>query len=223
MPQSPDLVLFDLDGTLVDSYDAIHASVNHVRSLRGLEPWTHAQVRGAVGNGLPHLLEQAVPVGTPDENEAEFKKHHLTVLVEGTRLLPGVGDTLLALQAAGRDLGVCSNKPVAITERLLAGMELAGRPLADLFDCVLGPESVPRRKPAPDMLREAMTRTGHDASDTLYVGDMSIDVATARAAGVPVWVIATGSHSAATLRAAQPDRLMDTFDELHPKGRGDAS
>src|SRR5205085_10379060 len=117
-----------------------------------------------------------------------------------------VPETLAALKAAGLALAVCSNKPVAFTRSLLAAFGVAGQ-----FDAVLGPEDVPRPKPAPDMLRVGLQRLGVASADALYVGDMTVDIQTARAAGVRVWVVPTGSDDRAALRAARPDRLLDDF------------
>jgi len=106
-------------------------------------------------------------------------------------------------------LAVCSNKKVAFTRALLDSLGLA-----PFFDVVLGPDDVPRPKPAPDMLLTALRRLGVSADEALYVGDMDVDVQTARAAGLPVWVVPTGSADRATLEAARPDRLIDGLAEL---------
>ena len=109
----------------------------------------------------------------------------------------------------GVKLGICSNKPVAFTRIILADT-----PFQPLFDAVLGPEDAGRHKPAPDILNLAMARLGVGPAATLYIGDMSIDVETARAAGVRVWVVPTGTDSAATLDAARPDRRLRDLDEF---------
>ncbi len=106
-------------------------------------------------------------------------------------------------------LGVCSNKPVDFTRDLVAYLDLA-----PLLDVVLGPEDVPRPKPAPDMLQEGLRRLGVGAAEALYVGDMSVDVQTARGAGVAVWVVATGSEERDALERARPDRLFASLEEM---------
>jgi phosphoglycolate phosphatase len=204
-------VLFDFDGTLADSYPAITASVNAVRAGHGLPPLDEDTVRPHVGRGPAYLLEQTVPGGSPQADVAHYRAHHPSVMHQGTRLIPGVADTLAALQKAGLLLAVCSNKPVAFTRELLDSFGLAGR-----FAAVLGPEDVARPKPAPDMLRAGLGRLGVRPEDALYVGDMTVDIQTARAAGVRVWVVPTGSDDRAALEAGRPDRLLDTFADLVP-------
>jgi phosphoglycolate phosphatase len=202
-------VLFDFDGTLGDSYPAITASVNHVRALHGLPPLTEAEVRRHVGRGPEHLLRQTVDRGEVTANIATYRGHHPSVLRSGTRLLPGAAEVVRTLHGRGLHLAVCSNKPVAFTCQLLDYLDVA-----KYLKVVLGPEDVARPKPAPDMLLAALERLGVLAADALYVGDMTVDVETARAAGVPVWVVATGSDDVDALARARPDRLLTGLLEL---------
>lgn len=201
-------VLFDLDGTLADSYGAITASINHVRGCRGLPPLPEPEVRRFVGRGLEHLLQDTVP-GTDVAIDAErYRSHHPSVLAKGTRLLPGVAETLPALKHLGLKLGVCSNKPRDFTRKLL---DILG---IDVFDVALGPEDVKQMKPAPDMLLEALSRLQVTPGQALYVGDMVIDIRTARAAGLRVWVVPTGSEDRAALKAAEPDAMLESIADL---------
>lgn len=202
-------VVCDLDGTLLDSYGAITASVNHVRTLHGLPPLAESEVRRHVGRGVQHLLTHTVPGTDLERDAARYQEHHPSVLASGTRLLPGVAATLPLLRRRGLRLAVCSNKPRPFTEELLG---LFG--LRDTFAVVIGPQDAARLKPAPDMLLAALTRLGVQPQEALYVGDMVVDVQTARAAGVPVWVVPTGSDDVATLRAARPDRVLSNFAEV---------
>jgi phosphoglycolate phosphatase len=206
---APRAVLFDFDGTLGDSYPAITASVNHVRSLYGLRPLSVDEVRPHVGRGPALLLDSTVGQGSAEANVAAYRKHHPSIMREGTRLLPGAADAVLALHRRGLRLAVCSNKPVAFTRDLLSFLGVA-----ENFDVVLGPEDVPRPKPAPDMLLAALPRLDVRAAEALYVGDMVVDIETARSAGVPVWVVPTGSDEPAALERARPDRLLRDLHEL---------
>jgi phosphoglycolate phosphatase len=202
-------VLFDFDGTLGDSYPAITASVNHVRANYGLPPLAVDEVRPHVGRGPDRLMESTVGRGSIGANVAIYRAHHPSVMREGTRLLPAAAEVLNELHGRGLMLGVCSNKPAVFTRKLLTWLDVA-----DWFDVVLGPEDVARPKPAPEMLRLALRRLNVTAAEALYVGDMVVDVETARAAGVRVWVVPTGSDEQATLAAAKPDRLLHGLEEL---------
>lgn len=209
VPQAVRAVLFDLDGTLIDSYPAITASVNHVRELHGLAPLSVAEVTRHVGRGPWHLLRKTVAKGDVEANVVAYRTHHPTVLRELTQLLPGARETLRVLHERGRKLGICSNKPVGFTRQLVTHLKVA-----DWLDVVLGPEDVGRHKPAPDMLLCALQRLDIPAAEALYVGDMTVDIETARAAGLRVWVVATGSDTPETLDAAKPDRRIAGLAEM---------
>jgi 2-phosphoglycolate phosphatase len=205
----PRAVLFDFDGTLIDGYPAITASVNHVRSLHGLPPLSVAAVIPHVGRGPAVLLAETVGVGDSAANVEAYRTHHPTVMCELTYLLPGAAQTLRGLKERGLLTGICSNKPAAFTHKLVVTLGIAS-----WLDVLLGPEDVGRHKPAPDTLLAAMERLGVSAAQTLYVGDMGVDVQTARAAGVSVWVVPTGSDSVAALDRAGPDRRLCALEEI---------
>jgi phosphoglycolate phosphatase len=200
----PRVVVFDFDGTLGDSYPAITASVNHVRAEHGLPPLEEAEVRRHVGRGPAHLLQHTVPGTEVETDIASYRAHHPSVVLSGTSLLPGAREVILGLKLAGMRLAVCSNKPVQFTRVLLGHFDLA-----EHLDVVLGPEDVARPKPAPDMLLAALHRLNVPPGEVLYVGDMTVDIETARAAGVRVWVVPTGSDDRQTLEAARPDRVVE--------------
>ncbi len=209
-------VLFDFDGTLGDSYEAITASVNHVRAAHGLPPLAEAEVRRHVGHGPAYLLGHTVPGADLARAWPLYREHHPSVLESGTRLLPGAAQAVAALKARGLAVGVCSNKPREFTRRLL---DLLG--LGRQVDLVLGPEDVERPKPAPDMLLAALARLGLRPGQVLYVGDMVVDIDTARSAGVRVWVVPTGSEERGRLETVRPDRLLNDLNELARLARGE--
>jgi phosphoglycolate phosphatase len=202
-------VLFDFDGTLADSYPAIAASVNYVRAGHGLPPLPVEEVKRHVGRGPEYLLTHTVPNSDLQADLACYRAHHPTVMVQGTHLLPGAAEALAYLKGAGKRVGLCSNKPRNFSQNLLQHLEVAS-----IFDIVLGPEDVAHLKPAPDMLQTAMARLGLTPPETLYVGDMTVDIETARGAGVTVWIVPTGSQNRATLEAAHPDRLLTSLHDL---------
>jgi phosphoglycolate phosphatase len=202
-------VVFDFDGTLADSYAAIAASVNHVRHQRGIAELTVEEVKRYVGRGAEYLLTHTVPGGVLADDLACYKAHHPSVMLTLTEFLPGVAALLPALYRASKKLGLCSNKPRLFSQQLLQHLNVAV-----YFDVVLGPEDVPRPKPAPDMLLCAVERLKLPSAEVLYVGDMVVDVQTARSAGVRVWAVATGSQDRAQLEEAQPDRLLTDLSEM---------
>ncbi len=201
--------LFDFDGTLADSYAAITASVNHVRARHGLPPLSIAEVKRHVGRGADHLIQQTVPGGNVAMDLATYRAHHPTIMASLTELLPGAAELIAGLRRLDKRLGLCSNKPRLFSRDLLAHLGLA-----ESFEVVLGPEDVVQPKPAPDMLLEALRRLELPASKVLYVGDMIVDIQTARAAGVPVWVVPTGSEERSALEQARPDRLLGSLREM---------
>jgi phosphoglycolate phosphatase len=214
----PQAVLFDFDGTLADSYSAIAASVNHVRSLHGLPPLTVDEVRPHVGHGPLYLMERTVGGSDSEADLVKYRAHHPKVMNELTHLMPDTADTLAKLRGWGIRLGVCSNKPRTFTVQLLGRLGLG-----DVFSVVIGPEDVAHIKPAPDMLRLAMSRLGLTPAETLYVGDMCVDIDTARAAGVRVFVVTTGSDGPVALRSGGADRVLNHLGELPEILRADKS
>ncbi len=200
-------VLLDFDGTLADSFGAITASTNHVRRAYGLPDLPEQEVRRHVGLGLAHLMADLVPNAPVDAAVALYREHHLTVMLTGTKLLPGVADTLATLSRRGYRMAVCSNKRAEFTRSLVDHLGL--RPtVAD----VLGPDDVGgRAKPDPAMLLEALRRLGDSPAGGVYVGDMAVDVQAGRAAGLPVWLVLGGAADRDAAEQAGPDRVLDSF------------
>jgi phosphoglycolate phosphatase len=155
------------------------------------------------------LLIHTVPAGDPEANLEVYRQHHPTVMFSGTRLFPGVAETLAQLRSRGLRMAVCSNKLREFTRQIVDHLGIGPN-----FDVIIGPEDAPHPKPAPDMLLEAMRRLGVAPQETLYVGDMTVDIQTARGAGVTVWVVPSGSQSREELEAARPDRILRDFKEL---------
>lgn len=205
-------VLFDFDGTLADSFAAITASTNHVRQIYGLPPLPEADVRSYVGHGLEQLMRDLVPAApTPADAVLAYRTHHETVAIPLTTLMPGVAETVALLHRRGYALGVCSNKAVRFTRRLVDHFFPANP-----FGTVLGPDDVGRPKPDPAMLQEACRRLNVSESNSVYVGDMSVDVQTAKAAGMPVWIVPGGAADVAVAAAAGPDLVLADFAALGP-------
>ena len=181
-------VLFDFDGTLADSFAAITASVNAVRSGVGLPRMSEPEVRRHVGYGLPQLLQTVVPTLPVNDAMMRYREHHAGTMLANTTLFPNVLSTVQQLHAAGVKLGICSNKAVAFTKELVKGLALG-----PYFGAICGPEDaagVP--KPAPEMLYVACKTLDVLPGETLFIGDMAVDVEAGQNAGMPVWLVHVG-------------------------------
>lgn len=204
--------LFDFDGTLADSFAAITSSTNFVRASYNLPVMAEAEVRRYVGYGLDNLMADLVPGAPVDEAVARYRGHHAGVMFSQTRLMPGAAEAVTELARRGFKLAVCSNKRVEFTRQLVHALGLG-----EYFTCVLGPDDVAgRAKPDPAMLLEGLRRLEVSARDAVYVGDMIVDVQTARAAGVEVWIISNdGTGEFVPVEGeARPDRVLRSLAEL---------
>ncbi len=208
-------IVFDLDGTLVDSLLDLTAAVNHVRRVLGLAELPAQTVRGYVGEGARLLVQRALGAlhrHRVDEGLQLFLEFYGQHLLDHTRPYPGIVDMLSALSArplaAPPALSVLSNKPAAMSRAIVDGLGLSSH-----FRAVLGGDSLPTRKPDPGGLAylQALTRTAVDRM--LVVGDSLIDVRTARAAGCAFCGVAWG-FGAAALRAADVPIIAHPLDLL---------
>lgn len=202
-------VLFDFDGTLADSFSAISASTNHVLRHFGKPELPEEVIRKYVGLGLANLMETLLPEVPTSESVACYREHHPSVMLTMTRLMPGVAETLPLLQQHGVAMAVCSNKSVMFSQQIVGALGLT-----PYFQAVLGPEDVGIPKPDPAMLLEACRRLGIPKEETLYIGDMAVDVHTARAAGIPVWLVLGGAEGQESATATRPDRILNRISEL---------
>lgn len=209
MPALFSAIVFDLDGTLVDSYEAIAESLNAVRARFGLDPLGLPEVRRSVGHGLPSLIRENVGEENTSEGVRLFRARYRRVFRERTRWLPDVEPTLRALGARGVPMAVTSNKPAYFSREIVAALGAA-----ELFTAVLGPEMVPRPKPDPEMVLMAVETLETPLAEVLYVGDMTIDVETCRRAGLAVAVVPGGSDTREALQAASPDFLLARFEDV---------
>jgi len=201
-------IVFDLDGTLVDGYEGITSGVNAARAAFGLPPLDEGDVRGRVGQGLSHLMDDVVGPQRSTEGAAIFREVYDRVLEDQTRAVPGLDDTLAALRASGLRLSVASNKPAAYSVRILERLGVRS-----YFDTIEGPETAGALKPDPAMIRACLVAMGVGPGDALYVGDMTIDVEAGRRAGVAVVLVRGGSSPEAALRATGC-RVVDSLREL---------
>lgn len=205
------LVVFDLDGTLVDSSRDLAAAINATlaRLAPGAPQLPHEEVRSYIGDGARLLLSRSLAAAglphPPEEALPVFLEAYAGCLLDSTRLYPGVSEALEAL--AGRALAVLTNKPGALSRRLLEGLGVGSR-----FRQVLGGDEIVR-KPDPSGLLRLLEANGAAADAAVMVGDSSNDVRTARAAGVASIGVSWGFDTERLLLAG-PDRLIHRATEL---------
>ena len=189
-------VVFDLDGTLIDSAPDIHAAANTLMERHGFAPFSPAETRSFIGSGVPHFIACCLRARGRGGNAAlhaqlvaEFVAGYESA-VTLTRVYPGVAGALDALAASGLALGLCTNKPVAPARGVLAHLGLDAH-----FPVVVGGDSLSVRKPDPAPLQAAVAGLG--ARDVLYVGDSEVDAETAARAGVPFALYTEGYRKGA--------------------------
>jgi len=211
-----DLVMFDLDGTLVQTAPEICDAVNDTLRHFDLPEVTQAQVADWIGHGTRELLIQALShsgQGSVAEVRAsdslggmiaEFDTHYQRRCGTRSQLYPQVRESLAALRAAGVKLAVVTNKEGRFTTTVLNAHQLL-----PLLDCVVSGDTLPTKKPDPAGIHQCLAQFGVPPTRALFVGDSSIDVATARNAGVAVWVLPYGYNMGLPIAACGPDRVIE--------------
>jgi phosphoglycolate phosphatase len=205
------LIVFDLDGTLIDSRLDLATAVNHVLRELGFDEIVPETVYGYVGDGARMLVERALGPARRDLVPRAldlFVSFYGAHLLDRTRPYPGMRETLDALRARDVVLSVLTNKPERMSRTIIQGLGLEA-----LFVDVVGGDSLPQRKPDPAGLEQLRIRTGTPRDRLLLVGDSRIDLATARAAGVPFCGVTWGFGPAALL-AERPERVIERPHDL---------
>lgn len=214
--QLPRLVMFDLDGTLVDSVPDLAAAVDEMLIQRGRVPAGIERVRDWVGNGSLVLVRRAlagsIEHAAVDEAEAQGALADFLQAYSGshqaTTIYPGVSELLAWLRGQGIALAVVTNKP----ERFVAPL-LAEKGLGE-FDWIIGGDTLPVKKPDPAALLQVMSAAGVSAEQSLFVGDSRNDVLAAQAAGVRVVAVSYGYNHGRPVAEENPDLLVDSLDAL---------
>jgi phosphoglycolate phosphatase len=203
-------VLFDLDGTLVDSYAALAEAVNFARREHGLDELSISHIRGSVGDGLDMLLRRSFDTeDVPRSARDAFESRYDEICCEKSTILADVESTLKTLQGLGVAMAVCTNKRTSLSKKILTFLQLA-----PYFSAIVGPDLASASKPDAKHVLYALGATRGAVADALFVGDMPIDVQAARNSGMDVAVIATGSSSAEELIASGPDFVLQKFSDL---------
>ena len=198
-----DTVLFDLDGTLVDNFTAIHQCYAAVAVELGLPPKSYDDVLHAVGGSIVVTLGKLMPPEFAPQAVELYREKFPAMMYDGLTVYPGVEDLLKALRARGYRLAVYTNKGAQNSREILAHVNLLG-----YFDKVFGTVEVPWRKPDREFTEHVLRELGARAESTVMIGDSTFDIATARNGSLrAIHCVTTGSHDAAGLREA---------DSVHP-------
>jgi HAD superfamily hydrolase (TIGR01509 family) len=206
----PQTVLFDLDGTLVDNFEAIHRCYDDVMSMMGLPSVTLEQIRRAVGGSVNVTVVKLAGEANAPTATRLFREHFPSVMFHGLRVYPGCQELLETLRAQGVRTAVYTNKDDANSKKI---MEHLG--LDDLFDGIYGTNAHPWRKPQPEFTHYVLGSMRADAARTVMVGDSPFDIATARNGKLAaIHCVTTGSHTAEELAPHAPDTVHAGLAEL---------
>jgi phosphoglycolate phosphatase len=212
-----DLLIFDLDGTLIDSKRDLADSVNATRAWKDLPPLPDDIVSAYVGNGASMLIRRALPHLT-DEEHGEAHKYFLQYyrdhMLDATTLYRGVREGLDRLHAESVCMAILTNKPVKFSVHLIAGLNLS-----EHFFRIYGGNSFPEKKPDPVGIEKLIEESGADRARTVMVGDSAVDVMTARNAGVQACGVSWGFQPE-TFEKAPPDFIVDDLVALAAKVLG---
>jgi phosphoglycolate phosphatase len=208
-------LVFDLDGTLVDTAPDLVGAANHVLAGLTLAPLPAADLRPWISFGARRMIVEALALHGESREEtaidtllARFLDHYVDNIAATSRPFPGAVGALDRLLAQGATLAVCTNKRHALAVKLLDALALSGR-----FKAIAGRDTFPVSKPHPDHLSGAVRLAGGNLARSVLVGDSAVDVDTARAAGVPFVGVSFG-YTDIPMRALGPDAIIDHFDQL---------
>lgn len=193
----PTAIVWDLDGTLVDSAPDLTTALNRTLDKRGFFTLPLEQVRQMIGNGVPKLVERGFnAVGIrPDAKQLEllvgiFVEEYRDCATEQTRPYPGIVEALEALKRSNMPMGVCTNKPEGFSRQILDGLGLS-----DYFACVIGGDTTHAKKPDPEPVRACLREMVSTPALSVMIGDSVHDIKAARAVGIPVGVVPWGYRS----------------------------
>ena len=212
---TPLAIVFDLDGTLVDTAPDLLGALNAVLTVEGHEPVVPADLRHIVGHGARAMFEHALqrtgaPV-TPERLKAlteQFLAYYRVNIARGSRPFPGVPETLTLFAGRGAGLGVCTNKPQDLTELLLDALDLTRH-----FPAIIGGGRTPYSKPDPRHLLEVVSALKGKRERAILVGDSPVDVEAARAADIPVIAMSYG-YTPVPVHELGADAVVDDFAKL---------
>jgi phosphoglycolate phosphatase len=209
LPMNIKLVIFDLDGTLVDAFRAIADSINYMLRKLGKDPVSERKVTRAVGWGVSTLVNGFVEKDQVAKALRIFREHHDVRLRRNLRVLPGTVLLLKYLKRRGVRMAIASNRPSRFCRQILRTLGLE-----QYFDFVICGDTVKRAKPWPDMVNLILKKAKIRPSEAVYVGDMSVDILCGKRAGVMTVGIPTGSCTRKEILAEKPDLMIERLAEL---------
>ena len=204
-------VLFDLDGTLIDHFSAIHSSIAYAQRSLGLPESSYATVKATVGGSLPVTLGKLIGTEKVADALPYFHEHFNRVMLEDVTLLPGAELLLESLHTTGLQLAVFTNKYGAHARAVLKHLKLDR-----LLTLTLGTDDTPYRKPEPEFTAHVMEQLQAEASHSCLIGDSPFDAAAAHVGGLKSYLVATGSHTVKALESETND--VDVFHNLYELG-----
>ena len=203
------LVIFDLDGTLVDAYTAVQKSFNVALEALGYPALDLDTVRQSVGWGERLLIAKFVKEEDVDKAISIYRQHHAVALKSDVRLLPHAKEVLAALKKEGTQLAIASNRPARFTEIILKYQGIRS-----FFDYALCADQVKTPKPDPEILQKILQKFGCLSQDAVYVGDMIVDVRAGANARIKTIAVTTGSSSKEEILAETPFACFDSLAEV---------
>ncbi len=210
-----ELVVFDMDGTILDTLDDLYTSINFALKNNSLPARSKEEIRKFLGNGLMHLAISSVPAGTEQKEVdnvcADFSAHYKKHCADKTKPYEGILALLAALRAANIRTAVVSNKPD------FGVQELVNRYFHGLFDYAVGERAGIRRKPAPDTVNSVMKHLHIGAENTIYVGDSEVDLQTTKNSGISCCIVSWGFRDKSYLAACGAEEIVSDIEELRAK------
>jgi len=203
------LIIFDLDGTLVNAYPAIIDSFNYTMRRFGLLEQEKGTIIRAVGLGDAQLLEPFLNGVAVDKALRVYRRHHARALGKKTRFLPGARRLLATLKQRHFKLAVASNRPTRFSHIILKHLKIK-----NYFDYILCGDRISTLKPAPDMLFKILRRFSCYPGQALYAGDMAIDILAGRRAGIKTVAVLTGSGTRQEIIKSRPFKIIRRIDAL---------
>lgn len=205
-------VIFDLDGTLLDTLGDLRDSVNFALSKNHLPERSTEEIRNFVGNGIRLLIERSVPENTPleliDKCFDDFKAYYKDNSANLTRAYDGINGLLSELKSRGVKLSVVSNKADFAVKTLVENY------FNNTFNCAVGERDGVKRKPSPDAVFAVIKKLGVSKKDVIYVGDSEVDIETAKNAGIPCICVTWGFRDKEVLERLCPEYIIDSPEKI---------